>query len=70
MLLDLKEECEKYGEVREVVVPRPADPKMSEQLMGTGNFGKVCGMVSLLMVVCLCWVLCCVNLTPQLNALL
>jgi len=43
VLLDLKEECEKYGEVREVVVPRPAEPKMAEQLMGTGNFGKVCG---------------------------
>ena len=37
----MKEECEKYGVVRDLVVPRPADPKAARQLIGTGNYGKV-----------------------------
>jgi hypothetical protein len=37
-----REECEKYGAVNDVVIPRPADaPKTSRALYGTGNFGKV-----------------------------
>jgi hypothetical protein len=42
VLLDLREECEKYGAVNDVVIPRPADaPKTAHALHGTGNFGKV-----------------------------
>jgi hypothetical protein len=41
VLLDLREECEKYGSVMDVVVPRPADPKRSKELWGTDNYGKV-----------------------------
>ena len=42
VLLDLREECEKYGAVNDVVIPRPADaPKTARALHGTGNFGKV-----------------------------
>jgi hypothetical protein len=41
VLLDLKEECGKHGEVYEVKVPRPANPKAARHLFGTGNYGKV-----------------------------
>jgi hypothetical protein len=41
VLLDLKEECGKHGQVYEVKVPRPANPKAARHLFGTGNYGKV-----------------------------
>jgi hypothetical protein len=41
VLLDLREECDKYGVVTDVVVPRPDDPKQAAALLGTANYGKV-----------------------------
>lgn len=41
VLLDLREECEKYGSVSDVVVPRPAEPSRAKELWGTANYGKV-----------------------------
>ena len=38
---DLQEECGKYGQILKIIVPRPADPQMSHQVFGTGNYGKV-----------------------------
>jgi hypothetical protein len=51
VLLDLKEECGKHGEVYEVKVPRPANPKAARHLFGTGNYGKVRACR-------LCWACC------------
>lgn len=38
---DLREECSKYGGVAEILVPRPNPPALSEQLFGSGHYGKV-----------------------------
>lgn len=38
---DLKDECSKHGEVYEVKVPRPKDPRSAHQTFGTANYGKV-----------------------------
>jgi hypothetical protein len=43
VLLDLRDECEKYGVVTDVLVPRPDQPQLAAALMGTGNYGKVRG---------------------------
>lgn len=40
MILDLQEECSKHGQVYEVKVPRPRDPKTAQQVFGTKNYGK------------------------------
>lgn len=37
----LKDECVKYGQVVQLKIPRPADPKMAQVLYGTGFYGKV-----------------------------
>lgn len=43
MLDDLKSECETHapGAVLQVKVPRPPQPELAAQQMGTGNYGKV-----------------------------
>ena len=41
VILDLQEECGKYGMVESVKVPRPALPAQAPALFGTSNFGKV-----------------------------
>lgn len=41
VLLDLREECERYGSVLDAVVPRPAEPSRAKELWGTANYGKV-----------------------------
>lgn len=55
VLLDLQEECEKYGQVTGVVVPRPADPSTAKQVHGTGNYGKVSARGCWGAVVCVVW---------------
>ncbi|KAK9860324.1 hypothetical protein WJX84_002429 [Apatococcus fuscideae] len=40
VILDLQEECGKYGMVESVKVPRPALPAQAPALFGTSNFGK------------------------------
>lgn len=41
MIEDLREECEKHGQVTKVVVPRPADTANAAAVFGTNNYGKV-----------------------------
>ena len=40
MILDLQEECGKYGAVTRVIVPRPPVPSSAAELFGSNNYGK------------------------------
>lgn len=40
VILDLQEECGKYGAVTRVIVPRPPVPSSAPELFGSNNYGK------------------------------